>query len=192
VPNVPNLITGLRFALIPVLAVLLITRRYEAAFGLFVVSALSDLADGFIARRWNLATRFGAIADPVADKLTMLTVALVLASQSLVPVWLAAAIVARDILIVAGALAFQLLIGRVDMAPSTLSKFNTVLEFAVLAALLADAALVVEATAWIEPLFIVLLLTIAASGAHYVWVWGRRAWRARRANDSVPDTSTRH
>jgi cardiolipin synthase (CMP-forming) len=190
-PNVPNLITGLRFALIPVLAVLLITRRYEAAFGVFVVSAISDLADGFIARRWNLATRFGAIADPVADKLTMLAVALVLASQALLPVWVAAAIVARDILIVAGALAFQLLIGRAEMAPSRLSKFNTVLEFTVLAALLADAALVVEATAWVAPLFVVLMATIVASGAHYVWVWGSRAWRARQRDSSAREGAVR-
>jgi cardiolipin synthase len=178
-PNVPNLITGLRFVLVPVLAVLLITRRYEVALGVFGVAALSDLADGFIARRWNLATRFGAMADPVADKLTMLVVALVLASQALLPVWLASAIVARDILIVAGALAFQLLIGRVDMVPSPLSKFNTALEFCMLAILLADAAQVVEASAWVEPLFAVVLLTIVASGVHYLWVWGRRAWMLR-------------
>lgn len=179
--NVPNLITGLRFLLIPLLAVLLVARRYEAAAVVFAISAVSDLADGYIARRWNLRTRVGAIADPLADKLTMLTVAVIMAMQGLLPVWLAAAIVARDVVIMVGALAFQLLIGRVEMRPSWLSKFNTALEFCLLAALLADAARMIEVTYWLEPLFSLVLTTIVVSGVHYVWLWGRRAWHARTA-----------
>ena len=77
--HVPNALTLLRFLLIPALVVLLAQRRYDAAFAVFFVSALSDFADGVIARRWNARTRFGAIADPLADKLTMLTVTLMLA-----------------------------------------------------------------------------------------------------------------
>jgi cardiolipin synthase len=178
--HLPNLITGLRFLLIPALVLLLLERRYVAAFEVFVVSALSDLADGFIARRWNLRTRLGAIADPLADKLTMLSVTLVLAAQALIPIWLATAIVVRDLVIVAGAVAFHCIVGRVEMAPSWLSKFNTALEFAVLSALLADAAGAIEVTAWLPPLFGLMLVTLAASGAHYVWVWGRRAWTLKR------------
>src|SRR5512137_2164246 len=109
--HVPNVITGLRFLLMPLLVVLLVERRYEAAFAVFVVSALSDLADGVIARRWNARTRFGAIADPLADKLTMLAVTLTLASQALIPVWLAAAIVVRDLVIMGGAIAFHFVVG---------------------------------------------------------------------------------
>jgi cardiolipin synthase len=51
--HLPNAITALRFLLIPVLVVLVLQRRYEAACAVFVVSALSDLADGLLARRWN-------------------------------------------------------------------------------------------------------------------------------------------
>jgi cardiolipin synthase len=183
--HLPNAITALRFLLIPVLVVLLLQRRYEAAFAVFVVSALSDLADGLLARRWNARTRLGAIADPAADKLTMLATTLALASQHLLPVWLAVAIVARDLLIVGGAIAYQVIVGRVEMAPSWLSKFNTVLEFVTLAAVLADAAGVIEVSALLPPLFVLLLATIIASGTHYVWVWGRRALDARRAAASA-------
>jgi cardiolipin synthase len=179
--HLPNLITGLRFVLIPVLVALLVARRYEAAFAVFIVSAISDLADGMIARMWNLRTRLGAIADPLADKLTMLAVALVLAAQALLPVWLAAAIAVRDLVIVVGALAFHLVVGRVDIAPTWLSKFNTVLEFCVLSALLADAAQVIEVTDLLPPLFVLVTATIVGSGIQYVWVWGRKAARARRA-----------
>jgi cardiolipin synthase len=183
--HLPNAITALRFLLIPVLVVLVLQRRYEAACAVFVVSALSDLADGLLARRWNVRTRLGAIADPAADKLTMLATTLALASQHLLPVWLAVAIVARDLLIVGGAIAYQVIVGRVEMAPSWLSKFNTVLEFVTLAAVLADAAGVIEVSALLPPLFVLLLATIIASGTHYVWVWGRRALDARRAAASA-------
>src|SRR5512137_2351395 len=134
--HVPNVITGLRFLLMPLLVVLLVERRYEAAFAVFVVSALSDLADGVIARRWNARTRFGAIADPVVDKLTMLAVTLTLAVQGLLPPWLVTAIVARDLVIVGGALAYHYWVGHYDMAPTLLSKVNTAVEFLTLAMVL--------------------------------------------------------
>jgi cardiolipin synthase len=179
--HLPNLITALRFLLIPVLVLLLVEQRYAAAFAVFIVSALSDLADGLIARHWNLRTRLGAIADPLADKLTMLAVTLVLAFQALIPAWLAVAIVARDVVIMGGAVAFHVVVGRVEMAPSWLSKFNTVLEFSVLSALLADAARAIEVTALLPPLFVLVMVTILGSGAQYVLVWGRKAMESRRS-----------
>lgn len=189
--HLPNLITGLRFLLIPLLVALLLEHRYVAAFAVFIVSAISDLADGLIARHWNLRTRLGAIADPLADKMTMLAVTLVLAVQALVPVWLATAIVVRDLVIVAGAVAFHFIVGRVEMAPSLLSKFNTVLEFSVLSALLADAAQAIEVTAWLPPLFTLMMITLVGSGVHYVWVWGRRALRSKRRARSLPAADAR-
>lgn len=188
--HLPNLITALRFLLIPVLVLLLVQQQHVLAFGVFIVSAISDLADGWIARRWNLRTRLGAIADPLADKLTMLAVTLVLAGQALVPVWLAGAIVVRDLVIVGGAIAFHVVVGRVDMEPSWLSKFNTVLEFSVLAALLADAAQAIEVSAWLPPLFVLLMCTLIASGLHYVFVWSRKALQARRGR-TIPAADTR-
>ena len=185
--HLPNLITALRFLLIPVLVLLLVEQRYVTAFAVFIVSALSDLADGMLARRWNVRTRLGAIADPLADKLTMLAVTLVLASQALMPVWLAAAIVVRDVVIMGGAVAFHVVVGRVDMAPSWLSKFNTALEFIVLSSLLADAARVIEVTALLPPLFVLVMATIIGSGVHYVCVWGRKAWRSKRGAQPAAD-----
>ncbi len=91
-----------RGLLIPVIGWLLAEERYAAAFWTIVASALSDLVDGQLARRFNARSRFGAIADPVADKLTMLTVVIGLAWQGLLPPWLAFAIVMRDVVIVGG------------------------------------------------------------------------------------------
>jgi cardiolipin synthase (CMP-forming) len=179
--NVPNAITLLRFALILPLAVLLQQRNYGTALALFVVSALSDVADGLVARRWNLRTRFGAIADPLADKLTMLTVTLVLAVQDWLPWWLALAVVLRDVVIVSGAIAYHLLIGRVEMAPSGLSRLNTGLEFLLLASALAIGAGQLNRGAWWDLLLLCTLTSVVLSGAHYVVAWSRKAAQQRRA-----------
>lgn len=178
--QLPNAITVLRLLLVPVIAVLMLERSYATAFWMLLVSAASDLADGQIARRLDARTRFGAVADPVADKLTMLTVALIATAQGLVPWWLAAAIVLRDLLIVGGALAYQRRVGHVEMAPTPLSKLNTVLEFVALAAVLGDAAGLLSLRAFEPGLFVLVLFTVLASGAQYVWIWGRRARAASR------------
>ena len=179
--HVPNAITVVRGVLIPVIGALLVEQRYVTALWTLLVSALSDLVDGQIARRFNARTRFGAIADPVADKLTMLTVTLVLAWQGLLPLWLAAAIVLRDIVIVGGAIAYHRLIGPVEMSPTWLSKLNTVLEFAVLAAVIANAAALFEIGSQLPALFALVFATVVASGVQYVWIWGRRALSLHRA-----------
>ena len=125
--NVPNAITLLRFVLVPVIGLQLLHREYGVAFAPFIVSALSDLADGMVARHWNLRTRFGAIADPLADKLTMLTGTVFLTLANWLPWWFALAVVLRDGLIVSGALAYNLPIGSVEMAPTRISTLNTAL-----------------------------------------------------------------
>jgi cardiolipin synthase len=173
--HVPNALTLLRLLLVPVMVFLIAHRGYAAAFAVFLISALTDFADGEIARRWNARTRLGAIADPVVDKLTMLTVTLALAVQELLPFWLAGAIVVRDLVIVGGALAYHYAVGRFEIAPTLLSKLNTAIEFITLAIVLSSAAGIVDASRPLPSLFILLMATIVASGAQYVWVWGRRA-----------------
>lgn len=180
VRSVPNAITVVRGLAIPLIAWLLAEQRYLAAFWTLVASAVSDLTDGQIARRYNARTRFGEIADPVTDKLTMLTVAVALAWQGLLPLWLAAAIVVRDIVIVAGALAYHRYVGPVEMSPTRLSKLNTALEFVVLATVLADAAQLVEASELLSVLFALVCATVIGSGVQYVVIWSRRARAARR------------
>jgi cardiolipin synthase len=180
---VPNLLSVARLALIPVVAWQLAIEAYEVALPLFLAAALTDLADGYIARRFRLTSRLGALLDPVADKLSMLVATLMLAWQSLIPLWLAIAIIGRDVVIVAGALAYRRLVGKVDIAPTLASKLNTVVEFAMLIAAMAAAAGWLQAPQALETLFVLTLATVLASGAQYVWIWGRKAIAARRARD---------
>jgi cardiolipin synthase len=179
--HLPNAITVLRAALIPLLAWLLVQGDYATALLLFVASGLSDLADGWIARRFDLRTRFGAIADPLADKLTMLTAAVLLAAQGWLPWWFTLLVVGRDLVIVAGAAAYHFAIGEVEMAPSWISKLNTGLEFAFLAGVLALAAGHLGPGPWYPALLYATAATVIASGASYVIVWSRKAMRSRRA-----------
>ena len=183
--NLPNAITLLRFALVPVISLLVLQGDYGVAIVLFVVSALSDLADGMIARHWNRRTRFGSIADPLADKLMILAVTLLLALQHGLPWIFALAVVLRDVLIVGGAIAYHLLIGPAEMAPSPISRLNTALEFMLLLAVLAIFAGLVPDGAWRHVLLLATLSTVILSGGHYVLVWSRKAARARRTPPST-------
>jgi cardiolipin synthase len=180
VRHLPNAITLLRAVLIPVIAFLLLRRDYDGALLLFVVCALSDFVDGWLARAFELRTRFGAIADPLADKLTMLSVTLLLAWQGWLPWWFALLVAARDIVIVAGAVAYHVRVGQVEMAPTLLSKLNTALEFLFLAGVLATAAELLADGSWLQIVLWCTTATILLSGTHYVVAWSRKAARARR------------
>lgn len=178
--NVPNLITLARLALVPVIAYLLWQGAYGIALAVFLGAALSDFLDGVIARTFDQRSALGAALDPVADKLAMFVATVVLAVQGLLPLWLAVAIVLRDVVIVAGALAYRATVGPVEIAPTKLSKVNTFIEFGVLLAVMANAAAWIDAGAWLGPLFVLVFVTVAVSGAQYVWVWGRKAARDAR------------
>jgi len=180
--RLPNAITLLRAVLIPVIAFTLLRRDYDSALLLFVVCALGDFVDGWLARAFDVRTRFGAIADPLADKCTMLTVTLMLAWQGWLPWWFALLVAARDVVIVAGAVAYHFRVGHVEMAPTWLSKLNTALEFVFLAGLLALAGDVLEDGVWSRLLLWTTTATILLSGTQYVVLWGLKAVRERRAH----------
>jgi len=180
--NIPNLLTLVRLALIPVVAYFLATEAYRIALPIFLVAALTDFADGYIARRFKLVSSLGAMLDPIADKLNMLVATVLLAWQGLLPLWLAVAIVTRDIVIVAGALAYRMAIGPIKIAPTRLSKFNTLLEFAVLLLAMAVGAEWIGTGTWLQAAFLLVFATVVGSGVQYAWIWGRKAIAERRAS----------
>jgi cardiolipin synthase len=183
--NLPNTLTLLRFVIAPLIVWLLVQRLDGPALALFLFSAASDVADGVLARRWNQRTRFGAVADPLADKTTVLLVVVTLTLQGSLPAWLAAAAVARDLLILGGALAFRVVVGQVEVAPSVISKLNTGLLFVLLLCVMSVRAGVVPAGPWLQALQLAALATIVGSGGHYVWVWGRKALDSIRKRRSA-------
>ena len=93
--------------------------------------------------------------------------------------WLAVAIIARDVVIVVGAIAYRIAREHLDIKPTRLSKVNTAIEFAVLLLVMGAAAGWIDATAWMLPSFVIVFVTALASGVQYVWRWGRMAFADR-------------
>ena len=126
--HVPNMLTGMRLACAPALAVLLASGDDRAALGIFAFAGLSDAADGFLAKRFNLATRFGRFLDPAADKLLMLAAFVALAALHKTPVWLAALVIARDVAIVAGIILARFLELPIKIEPLAIGKISTAVQ----------------------------------------------------------------
>src|ERR1700728_1203256 len=123
--HLPNVISAIRILLVAPIAVALANHQLVTTIVLFGVAGLSDAADGFLAKRFGWQSELGAVLDPAADKLLLATVFITLAYLKLVPLWLMAAAVARDAIIVTGALLYKCLIGPLNIRPSVASTFNT-------------------------------------------------------------------
>ena len=96
--HIPNTLTIIRFFLIPFIVLHIFTGNYILAFVLFTLSGITDIADGLIARKFNLITNFGKLMDPLADKL-LVSAALICLSESKIPVWIVIIIISRELFI---------------------------------------------------------------------------------------------
>ncbi len=105
--TVPNALTFLRLLAIPVVLLLLLVKEDVVAATVFVVAAMTDFLDGTIARRRGGASRLGEILDPVVDRLMLSSVAAVLAIRGLLPFWVVAVLIGRDVLALVGTLVFR-------------------------------------------------------------------------------------
>ena len=124
----PNILTIIRFILVIPLALFLLSAEYAMALTIFVVAGVSDGIDGLLARRYGWVSRFGSIADPIADKLLMVVSYLMLCFLSILPWWLFTLILLRDLVIVGGAYTYHHLFGPFKVTPTYLSKFNTFMQ----------------------------------------------------------------
>ena len=123
--QIPNTITALRIVLVIPIALALLHGELVTTLALFVAAAVSDAADGFLAKRFGWQSDVGSLLDPAADKLLLATVFVILAVLHLIPAWLMGAAVARDLTIVSGAIAYRVCFGPIEMRPSAVSKLNT-------------------------------------------------------------------
>ena len=127
VVNLPNVISFARLCAVPVAVWLALRHHLMATFVVFTAAGLSDAADGWLARRRG-GSALGAILDPAADKALLVAMFLTLAAIGVLPVWLAALAITRDLLIVAGLLALWTRSVQVQMRPLAISKLNTALQ----------------------------------------------------------------
>jgi cardiolipin synthase (CMP-forming) len=169
--TVANILTLFRIALIfPFLL-----KINEGAFGqallIFFIASVTDFADGYVARKYAQHTPLGRFLDPLADKLLTTVGFVVMAIPHpgfpSIPVWLAVAVVGRDLLILSGSLVVLLLTGFKDFKPALLGKINTFLELGLIVVFLGfhSAGILV----FLLPLcYAIVLVSVVASGAQYV------------------------
>ncbi|MGB3643605.1 MAG: CDP-alcohol phosphatidyltransferase family protein [Mesorhizobium sp.] len=167
--TIPNLITILRFLLVPAVVLAMLQARWDWAFAGFAVAGISDGVDGFIARHFNQHSRLGAYMDPMADKLLLVSVFVVLGIAGELPLWLVVLAVSRDALIVFAVLLSSVMGQPVEMKPLVVSKLNTAVQLVLAALVLAELAFGVG-MGMVRPALIILsgLLTVASAAAYLV------------------------
>ena len=133
--NVPNALTITRFILIPFIIISLIHNNYQLTFIFLFLSALTDVLDGFIARKFDLITNFGKLVDPLADKATQISILTTLALKGIIPMWLIIVIFLKEFAMIAGA---SFLYGKEMVVSSRwYGKLATVLFYVAIASSLA-------------------------------------------------------
>ena len=182
--HLPNIICLVRLALIWPVATALYGGRYGLALALFVLAAISDGLDGYLAKRFNWVSDLGKILDPAADKLLLVTVFVESTWLGLVPWWLTAAAVARDVMIALGALVYKVWFGPLRGRPTIISKINTAAQLLYLMAVMLGAAVAFPPVEVLRALALTVLATTALSGLHYVQAFTRKAWAAVAKRDS--------
>jgi cardiolipin synthase (CMP-forming) len=174
--HLPNLICLLRIALIwPILAALHAGEPL-LALALFIAGAISDGLDGYLAKRFNWTSDLGRFLDPLADKLLLVVVFVQCAWLDLVPWWLTATVVARDVMIGLGALIFRLWFGPLRGRPTPISKLNTATQLLYIMLVLLSAAAGFPPRDVLDACALITFVTTLISGAHYVSAFARRAW----------------
>lgn len=180
--DIPNIISIARVILTVPVALLLLDERFTEALFLFFVAGVSDGLDGYLAKRYGWYSRLGSILDPLADKALLVTSYLCLAWVGLIPFWLVALIMGRDIVIVLGGIAYHWLVGHFEMAPTWISKINTTLQITLVLAMVFSHGAYTLPEIIIVGLVYGVCATTILSGLDYVWTWGRRAFVERQTS----------
>jgi cardiolipin synthase len=171
----PNAISLLRIALVVPILMLILDGHYAWALLLFFVAGFSDGVDGYLAKRFDWHTRLGALLDPIADKLLVAGTFLTLTYTQHIPVWLAAVVILRDVIIVGGATVYNFLVRPVQGEPTSISKLNTTLQLMFLLFVLSRAGFDWPEQISLTVLGAAVLITVVISGVDYVLSWSNRA-----------------
>ena len=182
--QLPNIISSIRILLVVPIALALAHHQLVTTLWLFGVAAASDAVDGFLAKRFGWQTELGGILDPLADKLMLVTVFVVLTLLGSVPVWLTTAVIARDCIIVIGAVSYRMLLGPVMAQPSLVSKLNTFCQIIFLLVVIGAQQFSWPAV-WALALGALVFVTVFVSGIDYVCVYGRQAAARARARHAA-------
>jgi cardiolipin synthase (CMP-forming) len=182
-----NWLTVLRILLIPVFVTLLVYKQRGPALAVFLAAALTDLLDGYVARHRGSQSRLGAFLDPLADKLLLVSSFVTLTWLRVLPFWIAAVVISRDLILMFGALAIHMAGGRITPRPTAAGKAATFCQvLTVLTGLLGPfgaGPILVRIVVWPAAIFTVV------SGLQYI-VQGMRFLNAHADEDRQPDETS--
>lgn len=176
--TIPTIITLIRMFLVPFVAMGILYHHYGATLVIFLISGISDLLDGLLARTLKQKTKLGALLDPMADKLLLSTsfILLTLPASHVsisIPLWLTVVVFGRDLIIVVSAVAVALTTGFTKFDPTIFGKASTLVQITCVLAVLVLNYLE-RNPAWINGLFYLTFALTIFSGVHYIYVFTKR------------------
>lgn len=172
--SIPNILTLARIVVTPFIVYAILNGEALLALILMVAAGITDMLDGAIARIFNQRTTVGAYIDPLADKIMLISMFVTLFHIDKVPLFLFLAVIFRDLIIVLGAVAYEMVTHQLKMQPTMLSKVTTFMQIVFVVTLLVHMA-------WSIPLLLLEMvqwatfLITCASGLHYMVAWTRKA-----------------
>jgi cardiolipin synthase len=188
--TVPNLLTVFRMVLIPVFVSLLFYQRFILALVIFLLAGVTDGLDGLLARRFDQKSQLGTILDPIADKLMMVTSFVVLSMKSVfpqpvpshlpIPFWVTIAVISRDVFILVGAAAINIVTGFRGFRPSLLGKINTTVQIVAIGIIMLAASIPYGTGYYLPTVYVTVFAFAVLSGAHYVFFVSRLLNEDRR------------
>ena len=190
------MLTVFRMVLIPVFVTLLFYQRFVLALGVFIIAGLTDGLDGLLARRFQQESQLGTVLDPIADKLMMVTAFIVLSMRSIfpqplpshlpIPFWVTIAVISRDVFIVVGAAAINIMTGFRGFRPSWLGKANTTVQIIAIAIIMFAASVPYYTGYYLPTLYVIVFTFAITSGLHYIFFASRLLNEDRRQNAENP------
>lgn len=166
--QIPNILTLLRIVMVPVVIVLLNQQEYSYALFVFTLAGVTDGLDGWIAKRYRLESAVGAMLDPIADKLLLVSTYAMLAMLGDIPFWLLVLVLFRDLLIVGGYWILVAIDRKARIAPIWMSKFNTFFQILLVVLVLVDRSGWLALDGLISATVVVVVITSISSGYSYV------------------------
>ena len=180
--TIPNIITIARFLAVPGIIYALSHGEMVLAFCLFLAAGISDGIDGFIARQFNQRSELGAWLDPLADKLLIVSVFVVLGITGKFADWLVILVVSRDVLIVGAVMLASVMRQPMEADPILVSKANTAAQIALVAARLSELAFAFPLGPVVPVLTAAVAVLTILSAASYLRIWMRHMGMAGRSS----------
>jgi cardiolipin synthase len=178
--DIPNIISIIRILLVLPFVVLILRQEFTWALVLFFVAGVSDGIDGYLAKHNNWTSRLGSILDPLADKLLLVSSFITLGWLNILPVWLVAAVLLRDLAIISGGLAYHVLVGRYEMEPTIVSKLNTFFQIMLVLSTVFSLGFHSLPPQALQALVYIVLVTTILSGIDYIYTWSKKTYHAKK------------